>query len=92
MSWYDGVYLKGRCFTAHEKRAFANHTGVTLTQTADGAKITGERIFARRPMNLQLTHYHHMNALLAFISCHTDLALESIIHYDDREIVTMDTN
>lgn len=85
MSWYDSVRLKGRIFTAHEQQAFADHTGVTLIHADNGATISADRI-VMRPMNLPCTHYHHMNALLAFISYQTDLDIKSLIHYNEREL------
>lgn len=92
MAWYDGVYLKGRGFTVHENQAFEKYAGVSLSQTDNGTTICGKRTFVKRPMNLKLTHYHHMNALLAFISCYTDPGVQPLIRYNEREIVTMTTN
>lgn len=84
MSWYDSVRLD-RVFTAHEKQVFAN-TGVMLRTETAATTISADMV--RRPMNLPCTHYHHMNALLAFISYQTDLDIESLIHYDKRELRT----
>lgn len=91
MAWYDGVYLKGRGFTVHERQAFERYAGVSLLQTDNGTTISEKRTLVKRPINLKVTHYHHMNALLAFMSCYTDPGVEPLIRYDEREIVAMPT-
>lgn len=86
MDWYDGVHLKDRTFTAHERDSLERHARVSSVKTKNGETMGVKGTVVKRPMDLKLTHYHHMNALVALLSCHTDQSCESIICYPGREI------
>lgn len=86
MDWYDGVHLKDRAFTAHERDSLERHARVSSVKTKNGETMGVKGTVVKRPMDLKLTHYHHMNALVALLSCHTDQSCESIICYPGREI------
>lgn len=90
MDWYDGVHLTGRVFTAHERALLEQHAGVWNVHTDNGETLGAKGAGAKRPMDLRLTHYHHMNALVALLSCHMDSKCESIIRYPEREIQSGD--
>lgn len=86
MDWYDGVHLKDRAFTAHERDSLELHARVLSVKTTNGEMMGVKGTVVKRPMDLKLTHYHHMNALVALLSCRTDPSCESIICYPGREI------
>lgn len=69
MSWYDCLLLTNRILTTCEQKNldFVELKSVTCPQ---GVMIGPKESLFLRPMDLQLTHHHHLNAVLSIVSCY----------------------
>lgn len=85
MAWYDCLLLKNRTLTEHEKRNL-NHVGISC-MTRRGDELIGPKGGGfSRPRSVALTHYHHVNNLLAMMVCYVDPTVKSLSEYPVRDV------
>lgn len=82
-AWYNSLLLQNR--TDHEKKTLQRVDVSVINQ--NGGDVIGPRGKPfTRPMSIELTHYHHMEALLAMIACYIDPTVKSLYDYPERHV------
>jgi len=86
-AWYDCLLLKDRTLTDHEKERLncvnvksvsCNGVDVMIGPNKDSAFT--------RPMHVEPTHHHHLEALLAMIACYVDSTVQSLYEHPVRHV------
>jgi hypothetical protein len=78
--------LKNRTLTDHEKEKLDRVNVRSASSNGVDVMIDpNESVFAR-PMYVQLTHYHHLDALLAIMACYVNPGVKSSYGYPVRQV------
>lgn len=84
--WYDCLLLKDRTLTDYEKEKL-DRVNVRAGSAKGGHVTIGPKdsLFTR-PMYVPLTHYHHLDALLAIMACYVSPRVKSLYDYPVRHV------
>lgn len=85
-AWHNCLLLKDRTLTDHEKKSLDGVNVRSVSHNEVDVMIGPKDSPFTRPMNVQLTHYHHLNALLAMIACYFDPTVKSLYDYPVRHV------
>ncbi|TKS64986.1 hypothetical protein D9C73_027778 [Collichthys lucidus] len=77
---YNCLLLKSRTLTDHEKMNL-DHVGVSYTSHEEYVLIGPKGGDFTSPMTIELTHYHHLDNLLALMACYVDPDVKSLSDY-----------
>lgn len=82
---YNCLLLKSRTLTDHEKTNL-DHVGVSFITCMQDVLIGPKDGHFTKPMSVELTHYHHLDNLLAMMACYVDPNVKSISDYPVRHV------
>ena len=84
--FYDCLLVKNRILTKYEKETLQS-VNVTFSILDDGDTMIGltDSRFVR-PMYLELTHYYHLDAILAMVATYIDPGVKSLHDYPMRHV------
>lgn len=85
-AWYDCLLLKNRSLTDHEKEKLDRVNVRSVSANGVDVMIGPKESLFTRPMYVQLTHYHHLDALLAIMACYFYPGVESSYNYPVRQV------
>lgn len=82
---YNCLLLKSRTLTDHEKTNL-DHVGVSYIPHEEYVLIGPKGGDFTSPMTIELTHYHHLDNLLALMACYVDPDVKSVSDYPVRHV------
>lgn len=85
-TWYDCLLLKNRTLTDFQMEILDRVDVTCGSNEGVGVMIGPKRISFARPMYIESTHHHHLNALLAMIACYVDPSMKSLYDYPARHV------
>lgn len=84
--WYDCIVLINRTLTEQE-RINIDHANLKVDIDILGNVTIGpKKSLFSRAMSVELTHYHHLDAILAMIACYVDPTVKSLCNYPVRQV------
>ncbi|KAI4792891.1 hypothetical protein KUCAC02_033086 [Chaenocephalus aceratus] len=84
--WYNCLLLQNRTLNAHEIE-YLKRANVLSVRSGESDFVIGpEGSPLNRPMYVQLTHHHHVDALLAMIGCYVDPKVTGSQEYPLRSV------
>lgn len=84
--WYNCLLLKNRTLTDHEKENLDRVNVRSVIHNGVDVMIGPKDSPFNRSMHVELTHHHHLDALLAMIACYVDPTVKSLNDYPVRHL------
>ena len=85
--WYDCLLLKDRTLTDREKETLNSVNVKSVSRNGVDVMIGPNKDSPFiRPMHVELTHYHHLEALLAMVACYVDPTVQSLYEHPVRHV------